>query len=416
MYINTGGNAVASSEEEVKEGKQKNCYKVKNLSDVFCVAADIKKDWDERGWNKKNWIEDTIIRKFRKLLKDIGLENETKWYQSISREGRSEVFIFRNKKDAPEKMHQLFDIFYRNRGLISEKEKRVIADILIDLLPVERSVDRMNEILNQSKEYLSKEDTSEDNENPLDDSNISEAHKNRIWRAVYDYAPDMLDYFLNRILVEISGKEIPSKRIREQFYEFQYKEIKSWRDRWKSVMDYAAAVRIAERFENGYEVCREEEIEKEERQAFYKKGSCSNQALQAVDLNSDRISPWELYEALDAMQTKGLMENPQYDENIRQNAMISCDKKEMWRNQYIDLVSEIHNNELKKISKCDFAHMSYWALKELKAVGCKAERKRKEKIYCSELKDRTAEDLKKLFYIREVIDSKKRTVFDLLSE
>lgn len=405
---------MSSPKEEIKEEKKVSYLTRKCLKDVFCTVSDIKKVWDENGWNTKNWVEDTIIRKFKKILKEIGLEDETKWYQSESVNGRSEIYIFDDKKVAPEKIYELFDIFYGSRGLIREEEKNVIAKILIDILPTSRSIDDLEKSLQKFHETdignLSDEELFNDNIFLL---NNSEEHKQRILEAVYSYEPDMMDFFLDKILVEVSSNDIPSKRSRQEFYAFQYDEIRQWRDKWKSIMEYAAAVRIAERFENGYDVCREKVIGKKERKDFYKNGACNNQALQEIDRNSNWIEKEDLCEALIVMQERGLLENPQDERNVTQNIKTSSSNKEEWCNQYMDLVNNICKNELQKVSKGDFNYMKGWALQELKDVGCRVERKRKERIYCFELEDRTAEDLEKLSRIKAVIDSKKRTIFDI---
>ena len=402
---------MSSSKKEIIDSEKADYGTKIYLKDVFCTAAEIKKVWDEEGWNKKNWTEDTIIRKFKKILKEIGLNDEIKWYQSISCNGRSEIFIFSGKKDAPQKIYKLFDIFYGSKGLIRKEEKQMVAEILTDILPIARSIDGLNKI--QQKVQEIKENKSGSEFFLLNDINNSDAHKARITEAVDNYVPDMIEFFLDNILVDLSSTDIPSPKSRQEFCAFQYDAIKKWRDKWKSIMEYAAAIRIAERFENGYDVCRENEILKEDREVFYKEGNFNNQTLQEIKKNSDWIEKEDLYEALIAMQARGLLGKPQDEESIPQNAEKGSGIKKVWRDKYIELVNEIKNDQLEKISRQDFDYMQFWALEELYAVGCKVERKRRERIYCSELEDRSAEDLEKLSLIKEVIDNKKRTIFDI---
>lgn len=173
-------------------------------------------------------------------------------------------------------MRELFNIFYDNNGLLLTEEKNRIAKILVNILPMERSLEGQKR-LKESFEKLDK--TSEGKEKRMLEEYLFDTvidkiqkHEVRIWEIVNAFNPNKTDVFLCRLFVRAEKAEISLKSRRQKFYRFQYFRIREWLDKWKLIMEDAVAVRIAERFENGYLACIRHEVTKEERRAFYENG------------------------------------------------------------------------------------------------------------------------------------------------
>lgn len=403
---------------EQNTNSQKKARKLQKLSETFYIIETIKQEWDANGWNERNWTVDTITRKFRKMLEDLGFKDEIKWYYSESGKGGSGKLIF-NGENTPWQMRELFNIFYDNNGLLLTEEKNRIAKILVNILPMERSLEGQKR-LKESFEKLDK--TSERKEKRMLEEYLFDTvidkiqkHEVRIWEIVNAFNPNKTDVFLCRLFVRVEKAEISLKSGRQKFYRFQYFRIREWLDKWKLIMEDAVAVRIAERFENGYLACIKHKVTKEERRAFYENGDVRSQALQDVCGDSNWIRADDLCEALSEIYEKDSSNGQENGEGNIQDAESSKNnekKWEDWRDECLKLVNDLLSNELKNVSKEDFEYMINCAFQELEIIRLKVLREKNKNIYSSETRGRTEKDLDKLSQIKEAIATPKRTILD----
>lgn len=316
-------------------------------------------------------------------------------------------------------MRELFNIFYDNNGLLLTEEKNRIAKILVNILPMERSLEGQKR-LKESFEKLDK--TSEGKEKRMLEEYLFDTvidkiqkHEVRIWEIVNAFNPNKTDVFLCRLFVRAEKAEISLKSRRQKFYRFQYFRIREWLDKWKLIMEDAVAVRIAERFENGYLACIRHEVTKEERRAFYENGDVRSQALEDVCKDSNWIRADDLCEALSEIYEKDSSNGQENGEGNIQDAESSKNnekKWEDWRDECLKLVNDLLSNELKNVSKEDFEYMINCAFQELEIIRLKVLREKNKNIYSSETRGRTEKDLDKLSQIKEAIATPKRTILD----
>lgn len=316
-------------------------------------------------------------------------------------------------------MRELFNIFYDNNGLLLTEEKNRIAKILVNILPMERSLEGQKR-LKESFEKLDK--TSEGKEKRMLEEYLFDTvidkiqkHEVRIWEIVNAFNPNKTDVFLCRLFVRAEKAEISLKSRRQKFYRFQYFRIREWLDKWKLIMEDAVAVRIAERFENGYLACIKHKVTKEERRAFYENGDVRSQALEDVCKDSNWIRADDLCEALSEIYEKDSSNGQENGEGNIQDAESSKNnekKWEDWRDECLKLVNDLLSNELKNVSKEDFEYMINCAFQELEIIRLKVLREKNKNIYSSETRGRTEKDLDKLSQIKEAIATPKRTILD----
>lgn len=407
-------------EQKTKENEKKDNRKLKKLTDAVWKVRAIKEQWDKNGGNTRNWTADTITRKFREMLEALGFKDEIKWYYSESSAGGSGALIF-GGEHTPDQMKELFDIFYGNDGLILTVEKNRVADILVNILPVQRNVKQMIELEQDFEGLRQKEKGDEqvtiEEYSFLDNVNISEAHEIRIREIVSEFVPNETSLFLDRIFFKVDTEKVLFKANRQKINDFQYGQIKEWRDKWMSIMDYAAAARIAERFENGYDACNKFNIGEEERKSFYESGNAKSEVLQEAINDSEWIGTEDLCEALFVIYEPNLSKGFQKKEDISQHTERNINNQktwESWQNECSELVNDVIKNRLKKISKNDFEYMEKCAFQELESIRSKVKREQEKMIYRHEVAGRTEEDMEKLSHIREVIGSKSRTILDAL--
>lgn len=95
---------------------------------------------------------DAIGRKFRKILEELGFDEEVGWYKSEKSDLNKGYFIFdgAKKEEVLDELNELFDLFGKRDGLISFENAHRIIEILCNMLPWIKDENRLEEMLYKS--------------------------------------------------------------------------------------------------------------------------------------------------------------------------------------------------------------------------------------------------------------------------
>lgn len=401
-----------------------------DLKGNFLMGKTIAKEWkkekqlEEKDVDKEpDEIGKKSIRRFKTILEELGFsKEEIKWYKSISDKEGSGPFIF-IQPETPRLMKGLFDIFEKKHIDITSKERDKIIEYLMALLPDVRTVEDVK-LIHQEYEKI-REYSVEEEENfrcgmcPSFDfgalTDINDDHKARVVEIVrHYYVKDinirMTDFFNKNIFTCMENKALLPKRLRQELYKHLYSLIKDWTQEFDFIMEKAAAVRIAERYQDVYGTILFKNISKEVRADYCRTGKTENIDLETFCQDMEWIGESELYRALQMIFRED--KNSKKDlENVTGNEteQIIRTEEECYR-KCLEQVMKISKHSLEKTSKRDFEYIINYAMEELELICEKMRKPQLEKFYLNDL-GRDGSDFEILDRVREYT-RKNRTIVD----
>lgn len=219
-----------------------------NLRDFNCGMDAIAKIWEDGGIDSKK-----LIRKFRNTLSTLGFQEEDIAIFKSTEKSQGQYIFSGGGATA---IAQIFDqLFAMDYDVTTREECNLIIEKLKEIRPVCKNVEQF-QLLQAEAEKTSREREKEKEKElkraVLDENYEAETKITQIVNDFYNRQRSK-EVFEKRIFVA-EPEFMSSKNGKYAFFAYQSECIEEWGKKWESIMETIRSLRMAERFDIGYEL------------------------------------------------------------------------------------------------------------------------------------------------------------------